>query len=129
MRKIEVTEGAVFNGRDNSVDLILNENGSAKDLSSITRIDVVVDGSVKLSETNKASGNVQWDVGTTGKVIIKLGTLAPSQRLAAGVYDFDLILYDATNTKGVIWRSSKNSKVLRVINVAITTTTTTTTTT
>lgn len=122
-------EEIVFNGRDNSVDLILKEDGSAKDLSSITRIDVVVDGSVKLSETNKSTGNIQWDVGTTGKVIIKLGTLAPSQRLAAGVYDFDLILYDASNTRGLLWRSSKNSKVLRVINVAITTTTSTTTTT
>ena len=122
----------IFNGRDNSTDLILKSNRVAVSLVSVNRIDLVVDGSVLVSDVVAGSGVIIWDQSITeevGKVMIKIGTLAANQRLAIGVYDFDLIVYDNDNPNGIVWRSSKNSNVMRVANVALTTTTTTTTTT
>ena len=123
----------VFNGRDNSTDLILKSNRVPVSLASVNRIDLVVDGSVLVSDIVAGSGVIIWDQNITeevGKVMIKIGMLLPaSKRLAVGIYDFDLIVYDGDNTNGIVWRSSKSNNVMRVDNVALTTTTTTTTTT
>lgn len=126
----------VYNGRDNSIDLILKATNDAGQVVAVstagfTRIDFVVDGSVVISEINGSSGKIVWDqsvTGVLGKVIVRLGQLTGADRLRVGTYDFDLIVYDAANTNGIVWRTSKNSKVLNVVNVAWTTTTSTSTT-
>lgn len=121
----------VFNNRDNSIDLILEADGSPQSTTNITRIDLVVDGEVIISETNANSGYIIWDqavTGVKGKVVIRLGRLPRGQQMKSGSYPFDLIVFDGGNPKGIVWRTGDNVNQLNVVNLAITTTTTTSTT-
>jgi len=87
----------VYNGHDNTIDLLLKADGEPVDLSSVTRMtlkagDVMVD-----SDTSPEA--FDWDTGTTGKVILSLG----DQGLAEGASRARLTVYDPYNPDGVVW--------------------------
>ena len=116
----------VFNYRDNTIKLILEEDDTAKDLSSITKIALVVDGETTIIDATKDAWPIKWDTSVTGQVILKLG----DKGFSAGRHLFDIVLFDATNTKGIVWRDERDrQKSLFVVTVEVNTSTTTTTTT
>jgi len=100
----------IYNDRDNTIDLQLKADGSAVDLSSVTRVEVIFtaqdSGTDKTIDTEDAGttladgGNVDITEGS-GKLILALG----DQSIAAGNYLAQLVIYDPTNTDGVVWGS------------------------
>ena len=89
-------------GRDNSIDFILYADSAAQDLSGVTEMRLRV-GSVVVTSTNSTTGRIRW-TGTgfaTGEVrIFAAGSVAD---LSTGRFTASLVVYDATNTNGVLW--------------------------
>jgi len=87
-------------GHDNTIDLLLKADGTAQDLSSVTKMvleigDTTIDSSVE-------TGVFTWTgTGTTGKVIIDLNEYSGS--IDADTYNARLIVYDPTHTDGIVW--------------------------
>lgn len=92
----------VYDGRDNTIDLLLKNDGTAQDLSSVTKIVLKV-GSVTITDEDDDAWPIKWaGLGTTGKIQMKLG----DQGLTVGnTYPATLITYDAINTNGIVWGS------------------------
>lgn len=88
-----------YNGRDNTIDLLLTADGVAVDLAAVTRM-IIEDcgGSFAIDENDDASV-FDRDTGVTGKVIIALG----AQAIDAGRYQVRLIVYDPINDDGIVW--------------------------
>lgn len=101
----------VYNGRDNTIDLLLKADGSAVDLSTVTRM-IIKDknGAWEVDEDDSASA-FDRDTDVTGKVIIALG----DQGITARNYQVQLIVYDPNNTNGIVWGSEDDSFVIHVI--------------
>lgn len=93
----------VYLGRDNSIDLLLNADGVAVNLSSVTKMVLVVDGSTQISSTNLGDDPIRWNqVGyDTGEVRLFL----KDELITSGRHSSQLIVYDPTNTDGVVWGS------------------------
>lgn len=90
----------VFNGRDNTIDLLLKADGSAVDLSDVTRMTLTV-GSVTLDSTTHPS-YFDWThtPAVAGKLVLALGAAS----LTAGEYQSALLtVYSADNLNGVRW--------------------------
>ena len=86
----------VYLDRDNSIDVILMADGSAADLSSVTRMtlsfgDTDVDSAA-------AAGVFDWSVGG-GLLTLQLG----GQEIAVGRYDARLVVYDPGHSNGLVW--------------------------
>ena len=84
--------------RDNIIDLLLKADDVAQDLSSLTKIDLVV-GDTTISDSTAGSFPVKWSTGTTGKIQLQLG----DQGLTAGIFTAKIIIYDATYPNGLVW--------------------------
>ena len=93
----------IYNGRDNTIDLLLKADGSAVDLSSITRMVLYDVAGGWTVDSDESSGSFDWTTGTTGKVIIDAGGAG----ITAGDYWVKLRVYDATNTNGIVWGEAK----------------------
>lgn len=91
-----ITE-VLYNGRDNSIDLLLKVDGEAYDLSDVTKAELDVEGTV--INSNGSPNAFDWDTDTTGKIILTLG----GEGLSEGFYTAELILYAPTFTNGVSW--------------------------
>ena len=88
-----------YNDRANTIDLSLTADGTAVDLSAVTRMVLEdIGGTFSIDEDDDASV-FNRDVGVTGKVVIALG----GQGIAAGRYQVRLIVYDPTNDDGIVW--------------------------
>lgn len=93
-----MTVERVYNGYDNTIDLLLKADGVAQDLSSVTRMTLEV-GDVTV-DSDESGDAFDWDTGTTGKVVLALG----DQDISAGGYDdAKLTVYDTENTNGIVW--------------------------
>ncbi len=90
-------------GRDNSIDLLLKADGSAVDLSSVTRMVLVVSATTQVSSTNQASDPIRWD--QVGYDAGEIRLFLKDQDLTSGKNTAQLIVYDPTNTDGVVWGS------------------------
>jgi len=90
----------VYLGHDNRIDVILKADGSAVDLSSVTRMTLSFDA-VLIDSDNGDSDPIQWaKVGyATGEVRIILG----GQEIPAGSYRTPLVVYDPSNPYGIVW--------------------------
>lgn len=85
-----------YAGHDNSIDLLLKQDGSAVSLAAATKITLEL-GTVIVSSTADSSA---FDVSSTvtGKLVIKLGdhsTLSSGRAV--------ITIYDASNTAGIVW--------------------------
>lgn len=91
----------VYNGYDNSIDLILKEDGAAyTGLSAVTRMKCVdKDGDWTIDSAVDATAFDWATEEETGKVLLKFGL----QSIAAGSYIGKLIVYDADHTNGIFW--------------------------
>ena len=84
--------------RDNIIDLLLKADDVAPDLSSLTKIDLVV-GDTTISDSVAASFPIKWSTGTTGKIQLQLG----DQSIPIGKYAAQIVIYDATYPDGLVW--------------------------
>ena len=98
---------AIYISRDNAFGFALTEDGDVQtDLSFITRVILTVDGDGYDSDV-LGSSKIWWTdtetvSGVTAEVLqFKLG--AESEIVAGAYYDCRLVIYDATNTNGVVW--------------------------
>ena len=89
----------VYNDRDNTVDLLLKADGVAQDLSAVTRMVVADKQGIFEIDSNLMPSAFDWDSETTGKVVLTLG----HSDIASGTYVCRLIVYDLSNTEGIMW--------------------------
>jgi len=88
-------------GHDNTIDLLLKADGEAVDLSPVTRIDLEIKNVVTISSTSYPDV-IRWTgLDVTGKVIISLDDY--DGELPVGKYRARLVVYDPTNTDGIVW--------------------------
>lgn len=87
-------------GTDNTIDLLLQSNGSAVDLAGTTSISLKLGASLIVSTNTTAS--ISWAGAgyATGEVRLHLGALST---LTAGIYDSNLSASDASTPQGVVW--------------------------
>jgi hypothetical protein len=90
----------VYLGHDNYVSRILQLNSVAYSLAAVTRITLTV-GTKLIDSDNGASDPIRWfkDGYSTGEVRFYLG----AETITAGSYSCPLVIYDATNTTGIVW--------------------------
>jgi len=88
----------IWKGYDNTINLLLKEEGSIKVLSGVTQVAAVFDGTSYDSVTY--SSYFDWESGTTGELILKFG----QSGVTAGYYpSVEIILYDENNPNGLVW--------------------------
>jgi hypothetical protein len=91
----------VYLGRNNTIGLLLNADDEAFDMSSATTVEIVFSGTTISSTTNPGWFDWTSESLTTGQVNIALGSAGAT--LTAGTYDAELIVYDASNSEGIMW--------------------------
>ena len=97
-------EEVIWLGHDNSIDLRLYSNSSEVELSGVTQISLSI-GSVVITSTDSASGMIRWN--QPGYDIGEIRILAGSDTsLSTGRFDGSLVVYDPSNTLGVVWDNS-----------------------
>lgn len=88
----------VYIGRDNTIDLLLTEDGVSIDHSLITRVIVDLNDTAGTTiDSDVSPGAFSWD---EGKLVLSLG----HEGIATGSYNADLIVYDPINTSGIQWQ-------------------------
>jgi hypothetical protein len=90
----------LYINRDNIINLQLNDNGIAQSLASVTKIDAKI-GSTLITNDVPTDWPIKWSGLTTGEVRFRLGPVLPST--LAGRAKLWLIVYDASNTNGIVW--------------------------
>jgi len=90
----------VYLEHDNTIDLLLKADGTAQDLSGVTKITATF-GDTLIESTDAANGAITWNQAgyDTGEIRLSLG----DQNVSAGGYGVPIIVYDATNTNGIVW--------------------------
>jgi len=109
----------VYLGHDNTIDLLLKADGTAQDLSGVTKITATF-GDTLVESTDPAGGPITWnqDGYDTGEIRLALG----GQPINPGVYSVPITAYDPINTDGVFWglvliRVQPDSEVVPFINL------------
>jgi len=93
----------IYLNRDNTVDLLLLEDGKPIDLTSATKIEVI--DTACAWAVNSVDSPDAFEIGTTdGKIILKLG----HEPIAPDSYTCRVIVYDAQNADGVVWENTIN---------------------
>ena len=89
-------------GRSNSIDFVLYADSTMADLSAVTEMRLRV-GDVIVTSTDSTAGYIRWSGSGygTGEVRIFAGDTAIG--LSTGFFDAALVVYDPTNTDGVVW--------------------------
>ena len=88
----------IYLGRDNSIDVVLYQDGSPKNLTGVTDVKVYISGTTISSAASPTlfSGTTS----TTGVISMKFGNAAG---LSAAFYDAKMIVYHADYTNGILW--------------------------
>jgi len=88
-------------GHDNTIDLLLKANGSAVDLSSVTKMELEIKDIVTIS-TASYPGVIKWAGGLeTGRIAIDLNEY--NGNLPVGRYVTRLIVYSPAHPRGIVW--------------------------
>lgn len=90
-------EETVYNGRDNTIDLVLKQDGTALNHTTLTRLALELRGGSLLADSDASPA--AFDFTNADKVVLKLGGLG----LPTGRHTVTLVAYDATNTSGIEW--------------------------
>ena len=91
----------VYLGHDNTIDLQLKASSSAASLAGVTNITATFDDTVIDGSSSATSGAITWSGSgyATGEVRLTLG----AQSIEPQRYDVPIVVYDATNTTGIVW--------------------------
>ena len=107
----------VYTERDNAIDLELREDGVAVNLAALTRArlelfeDVESPGAPIVVDSTITPTAFDWaTLGSSGVLRLVLGAL-----VVAGTYNARLVLYDATNTAGIVWAHETKSGTRLII--------------
>lgn len=97
-----MTTEIVWLGHDNTIDLLLKAVGVAQDLADVTKITATF-GTTTITSEDHAAGAILWnnDGYDTGEIRLDLG----DQTIVPGGYDVPIVVYDPSNTNGVVWGS------------------------
>lgn len=92
--------------RDNTVDLILKEDGVALDLSGVTSIKAVFN-EIEITSTEKETGLIKWDQGgwETGEIRLDCANDSTLVAQGGGTWDVAVITIDPSNPLGIDWGS------------------------
>ena len=82
--------------RDNTIDIMLSDNGVPIDHSLITRI-LLVFNALTIDSVTSAS---LFDLTGQDKIVFKPGA---STTLVPGSFNMRIVTYDQLNTDGVVW--------------------------
>ncbi len=91
----------IWDGHDNSIDLILKQNGSAVDIAGTTRITASF-GKRRIESNTPTANLIRWSGSgyVTGEVRLYLGTTS----VIPGLYDVPIITYqDMGSSNGIVW--------------------------
>ena len=99
----------IYLGRSNSIDWILYADSTIQDLSGVTEMRLVV-GSAIVTSTDSTAGNIRWNQPgyDPGEVRIFAGG---TTGLSTGKFTGALVVYDPSNTAGVVWDDNIPIKV------------------
>lgn len=103
----------IYQAHDNSIDLILKADGVAVGTSTVTMITASF-GTVLCKSTDAASGIIRWNQAgyDTGEIRMFLGSatsVVPDKYL-----DVPIVVYDPTNSNGVVWGTVEIDVLARV---------------
>ncbi len=102
----------VYLDHDNAIDLTLKADGVAVDLSSVTRMILRDSGCVWDVDSTTSPTAFDWSAGD-GKISMSLG----DEPIPAGAYSCRLIVFDPTNTDGVVWDDLLRLEVVSICTV------------
>lgn len=90
----------VYLGHDNTIDLLLKADGAAVNLDGANRMTLSFD-SLLIDSDNGDLDPIRWAKAgyATGEVRIILG----DQAIPAGSYRAPLVVYDPSNSDGIVW--------------------------
>jgi len=90
----------VYLGHDNTIDLLLKQDGTAQDLSGVTKITATF-GDTLIESTDAANGPITWAQSgyDTGEIRLALG----AQSIDEGRYMVPIVVYDSGNPNGIVW--------------------------
>jgi len=91
----------VYLGHDNSIDLLLKEDGVAYSLAQTTQINITV-GDVKITSTNRDIDPIKWYRSgyQTGEARFFLG----DQDIDPGTYRRAwIVVFDYNHQEGIVW--------------------------
>ena len=90
----------VYLGRDNTIDLILSADGVVQSLTSVSRIDLIDVGCSFEITSEDYPGAFDWSTNpAAGVLILHLSDID----IPVGYYTCKLVVYDPTNTQGIVW--------------------------
>lgn len=90
----------VYLGRDNAIELVLSADGAVQDLTAVTQVDIVDSGCTWSVSSATSASAFDWSSNPTGGVLkMSLG----DETIPAGTYRCKIVVYDPTNTDGVVW--------------------------
>lgn len=96
-----ITE-TVYRGRDNEFSLELEANGSAQDISALTR--ATLEFADEKFDSNIDSTYFDWTTsGSSGQLDVDIGTSNKLKNIDPGTYRAKLTIYDATYPNGLVW--------------------------
>ena len=102
----------LYLGHDNGIDLTLKADDVAVDLSSVTRMILRDSGCVWEVDSTTSPTAFDWSAGD-GRISMALG----DEPIPAGAYSCRLIVYDPTNTDGVVWDDLLRLEVVSICAV------------
>lgn len=93
-----MTTGTIYSNHNNTVTLTLTDGGVDEDLSAATKVEVVIGDTA----INSVDAPTAFDLTglATGVIVLDFG----GQSIAVGVYQPRVVIYDATNTDGIVWQ-------------------------
>ncbi len=91
----------VYLGHDNTIDLLLKASSSAASLSGVSNITATFDSDLIDGSSSASSGAITWQGSSyaTGEIRLTLG----GQSIDAGRYDVPIVVFDASNSTGIVW--------------------------
>ena len=95
----------VYNGRDNTIDLLLTEDGVSITHGDITRVVVALndDDDTEIDSSTSPSA-FDW---ANDKLILSLG----GESIPAGSYNADIFVYTSGNPNGIQWEPKVGIRV------------------
>ena len=93
----------LFNGRDSNIKYQLLDAGTIKDLSNLSKIELIFNSTTKVSGTVGSVAPIDYSTVKT-EMVLKFG--ASGTTITAGRYPtVKVVVYDSDNPKGLIWGS------------------------
>ena len=92
-----MSKEAVYNNSDNKVTLTFTDDGAAIDVSTASKIEVIIGGTT--IDTIADSGAFDLSNSNVGVVKLDFG----AKGITSGAYSVRIVVYDIVNTNGIVW--------------------------